>query len=36
MAAPKTIPPRSTGLAGLKSTVPLVRAGMGTPEVARD
>lgn len=34
MAAPKTIPPRSTGLAGLNSSVPLVRAGMGTPEVA--
>ena len=33
MAAPKTIPPRSTGLAGLNSSVPLVRAGMGTPEV---
>ena len=34
MAAPKTIPPRSTGLAGLNSSVPLVRAGMGTPDVA--
>jgi len=34
MAAPKTIPPRSTGLAGLNSSVPLVRAGMGTPEVS--
>jgi len=33
MAAPKTIPPRSTGLAGLNSSVPLVRAGMGMPEV---
>jgi pyruvate dehydrogenase E1 component alpha subunit len=33
MAAPQTIPPRSTGLAGLNSSVPLVRAGMGTPEV---
>ncbi len=32
MAAPKTIPPRSTGLAGLNSSVPLVRAGMGAPE----
>jgi len=34
MAAPKTIPPRQPGLAGLNSSVPLVRAGMGTPEVA--
>ena len=34
MAAPKTIPPRQAGLAGLNSSVPLVRAGMGAPEVA--
>ncbi len=34
MAAPKTSPPRSTGLAGLNSSVPLVRAGMGAPDVA--
>jgi pyruvate dehydrogenase E1 component alpha subunit len=33
MAAPKTIPPRQPGLAGLNSSVPLVRAGMGAPEV---
>jgi pyruvate dehydrogenase E1 component alpha subunit len=34
MAAPKATPPRSAGVAGLNSSVPLVRAGMGTPEVA--
>jgi pyruvate dehydrogenase E1 component alpha subunit len=34
MAAPKATPPRSAGVAGLNSSVPLVRAGMGAPEVA--
>ncbi len=35
MAAPKTIPPaRSAGFSGGKSSLPLVRAGMGAPEVA--
>jgi pyruvate dehydrogenase E1 component alpha subunit len=34
MAAPKSIPPsRPAGLSGGKSTLPLVRAGMGAPEV---
>jgi pyruvate dehydrogenase E1 component alpha subunit len=35
MGAPKSIPPsRPAGLSGGKSTLPLVRAGMGAPEVA--
>jgi 2-oxoisovalerate dehydrogenase E1 component alpha subunit len=35
MAAPKTIPPaRPSGLSGGKSSLPLIRAGMGAPEVA--
>ncbi|HEY6476528.1 MAG TPA: thiamine pyrophosphate-dependent enzyme, partial [Polyangia bacterium] len=35
VAAPKTIPPaRQASVAGLNSSVPLVRAGMGAPEVA--
>jgi pyruvate dehydrogenase E1 component alpha subunit len=35
MAAPKSVPPsRPPGLSGGKSTLPLVRAGMGAPEVA--
>ena len=34
MAAPKSIPPsRPAGLSGGKSTLPLIRAGMGAPEV---
>ena len=35
MAAPKSIPPsRPAGLSGGKSTLPLIRAGMGAPDVA--
>lgn len=35
MAAPKTIPPaRPLGLSGGKSSLPLIRAGMGAPELA--
>jgi TPP-dependent pyruvate/acetoin dehydrogenase alpha subunit len=35
MAAPKSIPPsRPSGLSGGKSKLPLIRAGMGSPEVA--
>jgi 2-oxoisovalerate dehydrogenase E1 component alpha subunit len=35
MGAPKTIPPaRPSGLSGGKSSLPLIRAGMGAPEVA--
>jgi TPP-dependent pyruvate/acetoin dehydrogenase alpha subunit len=35
MAAPKTVPPvRPSGLSGGKSSLPLIRAGMGTPELA--
>ncbi|HVV53534.1 MAG TPA: hypothetical protein VHO06_28010, partial [Polyangia bacterium] len=34
MAAPKSIPPtRPAGLAGGKSSLPLIRAGMGAPEL---